>query len=104
MIRAVNNRHNVGIGEGTIKKKIAEEYFRSATPGQPLPHPPPPPKKKKKTKSNTKKKLGIGSPVFCIFDIFFITLYRPVKDMGKIEVRGKGGRDALAHYDYKSLD
>ena len=53
MIRAVNNRHNVGIGEGTIKKKIAEEYFRSATPGQPLP-PPPPPKKKKKKKNKTK--------------------------------------------------
>ena len=48
MIRAVNNRHNVGIGEGTIKKKIAEEYFRSATPGQPLPHPPAPPPPKKK--------------------------------------------------------
>ena len=34
-------QHNVGVGEGTIKKKIAEEYFRSATPGQP-----PPPQKK----------------------------------------------------------
>ena len=61
MIRAVDNRHNVGFGEGTIKKKIAEEYFRSATPGQPST---PPPKKKK---SNTKKKLGIGSPVFLHF-------------------------------------
>ena len=68
MIRAVDNRHNVGFGEGTIKKKIAEEYFRSATPGQPSTSPPPPPKKKKKKKkSNTKKKLGIGSPVFLHF-------------------------------------
>ena len=70
MIRAVDNQHNVGVGEGTIKKKIAEEYFRSATSGQPLP-PPPPKKKKQKTKqnkkSNTKKKLGIGSPVFLHF-------------------------------------
>ena len=48
MIRAVDNQHNVGVGEGTIKKKIAEEYFRSATSGQP---PPPPPKKKKKNKN-----------------------------------------------------
>ena len=37
-------RHNVGVGEGTIKKKIAEEYFRSATPFNPPP--PPPPQKK----------------------------------------------------------
>ena len=27
-------QHNLGVGEGTIKKKIAEECFRSATPGQ----------------------------------------------------------------------
>ena len=105
MICAVDNIHNVGVGEGTIRKKIAEEYFRSATPGQPLPPPPPPPKKKtKKTKSNTKKKMGIGSPVFLHFWHFLHHMYRPVKDMGKTEVRGKGGRDALAHYDYKSLD
>ena len=64
MIRAVDNRHNVGVGEET-KKKIAEEYFRSATSGQPLP--PPKKKTKTKTKSNTKKKLGIGSPVFLHF-------------------------------------
>ena len=60
MIHAVDI---VGVGEGTIKKKKAEEYFRSANPGQPLP----PPTPTKKTKSNTKKKLGIGSPVFLHF-------------------------------------
>ena len=49
MIRAVDNRHNVGVGEETIKKKIAEEYFRSATSGQPLP---PPPKNKKQKNKN----------------------------------------------------
>ena len=53
----------------------------------------------KTTKSNTKKKLGIGSPVFS--SSHYTGLF---KDMGKTEVRGKGGRGALAHYDYKSLD
>ena len=27
-----------------------------------------------------------------------------IKDMDKTEERGEGGRHALAHYDYKSLD
>ena len=58
-------QHYVGVGEGTIKKKIAEEYFRSATPGQP---PPPHPHTHKKKQSPTlRKKLGIGSPVFLHF-------------------------------------
>ena len=59
----------------------------------------------KKSKSSTKKNVGTGSPVICIF---FVTPY-PItqalfKDMGKTEVRRKGGWGAMAHNDYKSLD
>ena len=55
----------------------------------------------KKTKSNTKKNLGIGSPVICIF---FVTPY-PIsqaylKIWARQNIRGKGGWDALAHNDY----
>ena len=75
-----DKRHqdNVGVGGG------GGEYFGSATPGQ----------KKKKKKSKTKKKLGIGSPVLCIFLAHYTGLF---KDMDKTEVRGKDGDDALAH-------
>ena len=67
----MRRRHNVGVGEGTIKKKkIAEEYFRSATPGQPLPPPPPPHTHTKKKSPTLRKKLGIGSPVFLHFGHF----------------------------------
>ena len=45
-------------------------------------------------KSKTNKKLGIGSPVFWIFFAHYTVLF---KNMGKTEVRGKGGCDALAH-------
>ena len=74
-------QHNVGVGGGAI----AEEYFESATPGQKTPE---------TTKSKTKKNLGIGSPVFCSFFAHYTGLF---KDMGKTEVRGKGGCDAFAH-------
>ena len=61
----------------------------------------------KKTKSSTKKNLGIGPPVICIFIVtpYPITqAYIVFKDMGKTEVSRKGGWGTLAHNDYKSLD
>ena len=60
---------------------------------------------KKKNKSSTKKNLGVGSPVICIFFVYPLPNYPGLfKDMGKTEVRRKGGWGALAHNNYKSLD
>ena len=68
MIRAVNITYGLEGGGGGNKKKNSWSTL----------------------KSKTKKTLGIGSPVFCIFFAHYTGLF---KDMGKTEVRGKGGCD-----------
>ena len=68
-------------------KKIAKEQFGLATPGQKTTP------GKKTTESNIKKKLGIGSPVFCIIFVTLI-LHRPVLNRYGQD-RSKGKRWAL---------
>ena len=54
-------QHNVGGGEGTIKKQQLKSTLDQ------LPRVKKLPLVKKTQKSYTEKRLGIGSPVFCIF-------------------------------------
>ena len=59
---------------------------------------------KKKTKSSTKKNLGIGFPVICLFIVTPYPITQAYLKIWARQVRRKGGWGALAHNDYKSLD